>query len=71
MWLCGCLHAYDYAAASRTYGLSTGSTKLIHKEHFSGFAIPFASLDAIEEGYTQMNLVLKDCVENSICRREK
>ncbi len=34
-------------------------TKLVHKEDFSGLVIPFASLDAIEEGYNLMNRALK------------
>ena len=34
-------------------------TKFIHKEDFSGIAVPFASLDAIEEGYNLMNQALK------------
>ena len=36
-----------------------GMTTLIHKEDFSGVAVPFASLDAIEEGYHLMNQALK------------
>lgn len=35
------------------------NTRLIHKEDFVGIAVPFASLDAIEEGYRQMNQALK------------
>lgn len=38
-------------------------TRVIHKEHFSGIAIPFASLDAIEEGYILMNKALKKRAE--------
>ena len=36
-----------------------GMTKFIHKEDFSGIAVSFASLDAIEEGYNLMNQALK------------
>lgn len=43
--------------------LSNRQTRLIQKESFSGLAIPFASLDAIEEGYQQMNLALKQRAE--------
>lgn len=38
-------------------------TRLIHSEVFSGFAVRFASLDSIEEGYTAMNLALKRHLE--------
>lgn len=44
------------------FALSTtksGQTRLIQRESFSGLAIPFAELDAIEAGYSQMNLALK------------
>ena len=34
-------------------------TRLVHKEDFVGIAVPFASLDAIEDGYRQMNQALK------------
>ena len=37
----------------------TENTRLVHKEDFVGIAVPFASLDAIEEGYRQMNQALK------------
>ena len=43
--------------------LDESSTKLIHKEDFTGLAIPFASLDAIEEGYNLMNHALKERAE--------
>lgn len=43
--------------------LQKNKTKLIHRERFSGIAIPFASLDAIEEGYNQMNKALKKKLE--------
>lgn len=39
--------------------LDAGNTRLVHKEDFVGIAVPFASLDAIEEGYRQMNQALK------------
>ena len=39
------------------------ATKLVHKEDFTGFAVPFASLDAIEEGYDGMNQALKERAE--------
>ncbi|WP_415902965.1 SRPBCC family protein [Neptuniibacter sp. QD29_5] len=39
--------------------IDQGKTRLVHKEHFSGFAIPFAELDTIEEGYQLMNEALK------------
>lgn len=38
-------------------------TKLVHKEVFNGIAVPFASLDTIEEGYQQMNQALKTYLE--------
>jgi len=43
--------------------IDKSSTKLIQKEDFSGLAIPFASLDAIEEGYSLMNRALKERAE--------
>ena len=38
---------------------ATGSTHLVHKERFTGIAVPFAELGAIEEGYVSMNQALK------------
>jgi len=38
-------------------------TRLLHFEEFSGFAVPFASLEAIEAGYKQMNQSLKTRAE--------
>ena len=38
-------------------------TRLIHKEKFEGIFIPFAKLDAIEEGYDLMNRALKERME--------
>ncbi len=43
--------------------LNKNKTTLIHRERFSGIVIPFASLDAIEEGYQLMNEALKRKVE--------
>jgi hypothetical protein len=43
--------------------MDNNSTKLVQKENFSGIAIPFASLDAIEEGYDLMNMALKETAE--------
>lgn len=43
--------------------LAENRTRLIHKEKFAGLAVPFAALDAIEEGYTLMNLALKQRAE--------
>ncbi len=40
-----------------------GITYLIHKEDFKGIFVPFASLEAIEEGYNEMNQALKKRVE--------
>lgn len=45
--------------------LDNATTRLVHKEKFSGIAIPFASLETIEEGYELMNRALKDTVEKS------
>jgi hypothetical protein len=42
-----------------------GHTHLIHKEDFTGIFVQFVPLDAIDEGYTQMNAALKDRVEKS------
>ncbi len=44
--------------------LGDQSTHLVHKEHFSGITIPFASLDSIEEGYQLMNEALKARAES-------
>lgn len=38
-------------------------TRLIHSEDFTGFAVRYAGLDAIEEGYALMNEALKSYVE--------
>ncbi|MEE2733333.1 MAG: SRPBCC domain-containing protein [Pseudomonadota bacterium] len=43
--------------------INAQQTRLIHKEHFSGIAIPFASLETIEEGYADMNTALKQRAE--------
>jgi hypothetical protein len=39
--------------------IDAGNTRLVHREDFVGIAVPFASLDAIEDGYRQMNRALK------------
>ncbi|MET0067070.1 MAG: SRPBCC domain-containing protein [Candidatus Thiodiazotropha sp.] len=39
--------------------LNGTATRLVHKERFRGIAIPFASLEAIDEGYAMMNRALK------------
>ena len=41
----------------------TGSTKLIQKEVFEGIFVPFASLEAVDEGYRLMNQALKKRAE--------
>jgi len=46
--------------------IENNKTRLIQKEDFSGLVIPFASLEAIEEGYTEMNEALKIRVEAKI-----
>tara|TARA_Y100001949_G_C15976368_1_gene326250 strand:+ start:218 stop:733 length:516 start_codon:yes stop_codon:yes gene_type:complete len=38
-------------------------TRLVQDETFAGLVLPFLSLDAIEEGYQNMNLALKQRVE--------
>lgn len=43
-----------------------GRTRLIHSEDFTGFAVRFADLEAIEEGYQLMNEALKERVEAGI-----
>lgn len=40
-----------------------GSTLLVQKEDFTGMGVPFASLEAIEEGYKKMNMALKQRAE--------
>ena len=40
-----------------------GGTRLVQQEDFVGLAIPFAALDAIEEGYVLMNKALKKRAE--------
>lgn len=49
--------------------LDTDKTRLLHNERFAGLALPFASLDAVEEGYNLMNHALKEHVE-AIAGRE-
>ena len=39
--------------------LEEGRTRLIHSEVFSGIYVPFASLDAIDDGYRRMNEALR------------
>jgi hypothetical protein len=39
------------------------STHLIHSEDFTGFAVRYAGLDSIEEGYQSMNRALKERIE--------
>ena len=46
--------------------LDESSTRLVQKEQFSGIAIPFASLDTIEEGYELMNEALKARAETRL-----
>ena len=46
--------------------VNASTTKLIHKERFHGLAIPFASLDAVEEGYQLMDEALKRRVEEKV-----
>jgi hypothetical protein len=41
-----------------------GGTHLIHKEDFTGPAVQFVPLEAIDEGYAQMNEALKVWVES-------
>jgi len=41
-----------------------GITRLVHKEDFVGIFVPFASLDAIDEGYRLMNRRLKERAES-------
>lgn len=43
--------------------LGDNRTRLVHKERFSGIAIPYTSLETIEEGYELMNLALKEKAE--------
>ena len=43
--------------------LSRGRTLLRHHEQFAGIFVPLAELDTIEEGYTRMNIALKNKVE--------
>ena len=43
--------------------IDAANTRLVHKEDFVGIAVPFASLDAIEDGYRQMNQALKNRAE--------
>jgi len=42
-----------------------GITRLVHKEDFVGIFVPFASLDAIDEGYRLMNSRLKERAESN------
>jgi hypothetical protein len=39
--------------------IDAANTRLVHREKFTGIAVPFASLDSIEDGYRQMNHALK------------
>ena len=42
---------------------AAGGTHLVQKEDFTGIVIPFASLDAVDEGYELMNAALKKRAE--------
>ena len=42
-----------------------GVTRLVHKEDFVGIFVPFASLEAIDEGYRLMNARLKERAEKN------
>ncbi|MCP4398752.1 MAG: SRPBCC domain-containing protein [bacterium] len=42
-----------------------GTTLLVQQETFEGIFVPFAGLDAIEEGYKEMNQALKERAEAS------
>lgn len=43
--------------------IGNGRTRLIHKEDFTGLAVQFVQLEAIDEGYALMNEALKQYVE--------
>ncbi len=43
--------------------VAENKTRLIHKEVFEGLVVPFAALEAIDEGYDLMNRALKDWIE--------
>jgi hypothetical protein len=45
------------------------ATHLVHRETFSGLAVRYARLDAIEEGYEGMNQALEERVEAWMTRR--
>ena len=45
------------------FSIDESRTRLVHKERFSGIAIPFASLESIDEGYNLMNQRLKEKAE--------
>lgn len=44
--------------------MGSGRTRLIHKEDFTGLAVQFVPLEAIDEGYAQMNEALKRHIES-------
>ena len=44
--------------------INSGYTKVIQKETFAGIVAPFASLEAIEEGYMETNKALKKRAES-------
>ena len=43
--------------------LPAGATRLVQRESFVGLAVPFARLEAIEEGYGEVNRALKTRAE--------
>lgn len=45
--------------------VGNGRTHLIHKESFTGLAVQFVPLEAIDEGYALMNEALKQYIEGS------
>jgi hypothetical protein len=47
---------------------SRDGIRLIHSEDFTGFAVRYAGLDAVEEGYVLMNDALKSYVEAELAR---
>ena len=48
--------------------IGNGRTHLIHKEDFTGLAVQFVPLEAIDEGYALMNEALKQYVEANQAR---
>lgn len=55
----------EEVASTNQTDMPTRHTRLIHKESFTGLAVMFVPLEAIDEGYALMNEALKQTIETN------